>query len=225
MTDSRNIIDEIDALVDEQMADGEPVGGYDYGDPDYPKCPHCYDDWHGLPITQRMRDMRYSFCGCAECRAELDAYRVGEDDSPVWCPGSEFIGPWANQTQLRRIREGVTSTEWGPAPGTWTLDSLVVTRSEMSFNPFTRREIPFTPGFDEVMRRRLMSMQERLRDLLNDAGLLWTPPANPFAFAPDPEPEPEPDTRSPKERAMPRPSSELPMWAVQPNRRPRRRNR
>ncbi|NKS02565.1 hypothetical protein GS528_16400 [Rhodococcus hoagii] len=32
MTD---IIDAIDALVDEQMAGGEPIGGYDYNDPNY----------------------------------------------------------------------------------------------------------------------------------------------------------------------------------------------
>jgi len=125
VNDSRNIIDEIDALVDEQMAGGEPVGGYDYGDPHYPRCPHCYDDWHGLPITERVREMRILYCGCGECIAHLTQYRADEDDSPIWCPGSEFVGPWANQAQLRRIREGMTSVEWGPDLGTWTLERLV----------------------------------------------------------------------------------------------------
>ncbi|NKW61729.1 hypothetical protein GS931_17435 [Rhodococcus hoagii] len=54
-----DIIDAIDALVDEQMAGGEPIGGYDWSDPNYPQCPHCGDDWHGLKITRRMRDMRW----------------------------------------------------------------------------------------------------------------------------------------------------------------------
>ena len=39
-----DIIDEIDALIDDQLEAGEPIGGYDFGDPDYPKCPHCQGD-------------------------------------------------------------------------------------------------------------------------------------------------------------------------------------
>lgn len=81
-----DIINEIDALIDDQLDAGEPIGGYDYGDPDYPKCPHCQGDWHGLAITEQMQRMRY--------RGAVDeGYRYSEDDSPVICPGSEFIGP------------------------------------------------------------------------------------------------------------------------------------
>lgn len=81
-----DVIDEIDALIDEQLEAGEPIGGYDFGDPDYPRCPHCERDWHGLAITERMERMRY--------RGAVDAdYRYSEDDSRVICPGSEFIGP------------------------------------------------------------------------------------------------------------------------------------
>lgn len=83
---SDNIIDDIDALIDAQLDEGEPVGGYDFGDPDYPKCPHCGGDWHGLAITERMRQMR--FRGVVD-----DDYRYSEDDSRVICPGAEFIGP------------------------------------------------------------------------------------------------------------------------------------
>lgn len=80
----RDIVDDIDALIDSQLDAGEPIGGYDYNDPDYPKCWHC--DWHGLPITERMNEMRW--------RGEMDPdYRYADDTSRVVCPGSEFIGP------------------------------------------------------------------------------------------------------------------------------------
>ncbi|AVP42299.1 hypothetical protein SEA_FENRY_73 [Gordonia phage Fenry] len=82
----RDIVDDIDALIDEQLAAGEPIGGYDYNDPDYPKCWHCGRDWHGLAITERMNEMRW--------RGELDPdYRYADDTSRVVCPGSKFIGP------------------------------------------------------------------------------------------------------------------------------------
>lgn len=43
------IIAEIDAMIDDQLAAGEPMNGFDYDDPDYPICPHegCWRDWHG----------------------------------------------------------------------------------------------------------------------------------------------------------------------------------
>ncbi|NKV08519.1 hypothetical protein GS892_19330, partial [Rhodococcus hoagii] len=95
----RDIIDDIDALVDEQMAGGEPIGGYDYDDPGFPDCPHCGEGWHGLKITARMREMRWG-------GAFDEDYRYAEDDSEVLCPGSDFIGPWATPHQLERIRNG-----------------------------------------------------------------------------------------------------------------------
>jgi hypothetical protein len=81
-----DIIDDIDALVDDQLAGGEPRSGFDYGDPTYPKCPHCERHWHGLPLTERVAAM-YS-------AGHFDEdYRADQDDSPVLCEGSEFIGP------------------------------------------------------------------------------------------------------------------------------------
>lgn len=83
MTD---IIDRIDSLIDEQLAAGEPRNGYDYDDPDYPKCWHCSRDWHGLKITERMERMRMY--------GQYDEdYSYADDDSAVICPGSTFIGP------------------------------------------------------------------------------------------------------------------------------------
>jgi hypothetical protein len=217
----RDIVDRIDELVDEQLSRYDERSGYDYN-VGIDKCPHCDGEWHGLPITEQVREMRAWYCGCEECATELAQYRANEDDSPIWRPGSEFIGPWANQAQLRRIREGVITAEWGPPPGAWTLDTFAVARSGMWSNPFLeRREIRFTLTPAEVLENRLRSIQDVMRDVLNTAGLSWTPPPNPFAT--DPEPETEPQT--PQERALPRPSNEPPMWAVQPNRQRRRRNR
>lgn len=83
---SADIIDRIDELVDESLAGGEPHNGFDFGDPEYPRCPHCDRHWHGLPVTERIAGM-YSV-------AQYDEdYRVDTDDSPVLCPGSDFIGP------------------------------------------------------------------------------------------------------------------------------------
>lgn len=101
MTD---LIDRIDALVDEQMADGEPENGYDFGDPDYPGCPHCHRQWHGLRITKRIETMRWTGFD--------PEYSYSEDDSLVLCEGSDFIGPrrppaWVNSVGHIRIAPNV----------------------------------------------------------------------------------------------------------------------
>lgn len=86
MSDTTDIIDRIDELVDDQLAGGEPRQGYDYGDPNFPQCWRCGRHWHGLKITERIALMyaigRYD-----------ETYSAAEDDSPVVCPGSDFIGP------------------------------------------------------------------------------------------------------------------------------------
>ncbi len=81
--DIDGLIDDIDRLVDEQLASG-PVD--DYNTNRYDRCPHCSRDWHGIVITERVERMRWS--GRFD-----DDYRVADDDSRVICPGSEFIGP------------------------------------------------------------------------------------------------------------------------------------
>jgi len=47
VTAAQRVIDAIDALVDEQLAAGEAPGGYDYNDPEFPRC-RCGCMWHGL---------------------------------------------------------------------------------------------------------------------------------------------------------------------------------
>ena len=77
------LIDDIDRLVDEQLAAG-PVD--DYSVNRYDRCWRCGRDWHGMAITTRMEAMRHR-------QSYDEAYRVADDDSPILCPGSDFIGP------------------------------------------------------------------------------------------------------------------------------------
>lgn len=92
----RDIVDEIDDLVDWQLS--KVRTGYDWsvGEPD---CPHpwCGEKFHGLPIKQHMRDMRG--------RGQVDAgYRYSDDDSVVLCPGSTFEGEFEPPAPVARER-------------------------------------------------------------------------------------------------------------------------
>ncbi|NKU91702.1 hypothetical protein [Prescottella equi] len=120
----RDVIDDIDALVDEQMAGYRDRSGYDHN-VNQDRCWHCGEDWHGLAITARMEEMRrryryrgmFSFGERDYAESALDPeYRYAEDDSEVLCPGSDFIGPWATPQELNRIRNGWDSPwhrHWG----------------------------------------------------------------------------------------------------------------
>ncbi|MBF6333362.1 hypothetical protein [Nocardia transvalensis] len=83
-TPDRRLVDEIDALVDEQLAAGPDRGTAE-------TCPHCPEDWHALPITVATLIMR--MCGCADCERDLAHHDYDADTSQVLCPGSEFTGP------------------------------------------------------------------------------------------------------------------------------------
>ncbi|ROZ88994.1 hypothetical protein [Gordonia sp. OPL2] len=100
-----DILDEIDALIDEQLAAGES-GMAARAASSTRRCGHCGRDWHGMAITRRLEEMRAEYQARAADAyynrgeeaehaesAILDGYRYDEDDSPVLCPGSEFIGP------------------------------------------------------------------------------------------------------------------------------------
>jgi len=118
MTD---IIDEIDALVDEQLSGYSQRTGYDHN-ASQDRCWHCGEDWHGLKITARMEEMRRAYqqearrledlgegeTGYAESVIDPD-YRYADDDSEVLCPGSNFIGPWATKRQIERMRSSELS--------------------------------------------------------------------------------------------------------------------
>ncbi|OZE39088.1 hypothetical protein CH278_02045 [Rhodococcus sp. 05-2254-5] len=181
-----DIIADIDALIDEQLEAGEPLNGYDYDDPQHPKCPHCVRDWHGLAITVRIEQLRDDWqraqssglglsplhCNCMWCQETfgqsdsitleeatkaLDEYRYATDDSEVICPGSDFIGPWATPWQLKKIREG-----W-PIESPW---------SSLPLDPFMRRASFMrrtAPGFGDAT-----GYLERL--------MTWTNPMFPTSY-------------------------------------------
>ncbi|QFG08132.1 hypothetical protein SEA_PCORAL7_73 [Gordonia phage PCoral7] len=100
----RDVVDEIDALIDAQLDAGEDGQAQRAAAADR-RCGHCNRAWHGLAITARMEEMRREYAqraAEAEDRGEepeyassaiLDDYRYADDDSAVLCPGSEFIGP------------------------------------------------------------------------------------------------------------------------------------
>ncbi len=83
MSTAQQVIDDIDALVDEQMAGGEAKTGYDYDDPDYPRC-RCGCKWHGL-----IRG------GCPG----------SDSEGPLMATGLRF-GTWAGEPALPSRRLG-----------------------------------------------------------------------------------------------------------------------
>lgn len=99
-----DIIDDIDALIDEQLAAGETGQEQRVRTADR-RCWHCGREWHGLAITKRLEQMRAEYrqrAAEAYDRGEeaeyatsaiLDGYRYDQDDSDILCPGSDFIGP------------------------------------------------------------------------------------------------------------------------------------
>ncbi|MFI6045331.1 hypothetical protein ACIA8C_27125 [Nocardia sp. NPDC051321] len=93
-TPDRILVDAIDALVDEQLAREPDSGTVEY-------CPHCPQEWHSLPVRIELLMLRLRYCGCADCEAALNAYDYAADDSPVFCPGSQFHGPV--QPLLQRV--------------------------------------------------------------------------------------------------------------------------
>jgi hypothetical protein len=128
----RNIVDEIDALVDESLARGDQSDEY-HGHQwreNHP-CPWCVEGYHYLPITQQMWRMRQGSYAQDEFGYGIvdPDYRFEDDDSPILCPGSEFHGPpfyfnglklWDKQSR-ERAQEGSfgprsTYTPEGPPP-------------------------------------------------------------------------------------------------------------
>ncbi len=83
MSTAQRVIDEIGALVDDQLHGGEPETGYDYDDPTFPRC-RCGQTWHGL-----------SRSGCP-----------GSDvEGPLMVTGLRF-GNWASELVLPSRRLG-----------------------------------------------------------------------------------------------------------------------
>lgn len=90
----RDIVDEIDELVEWQMSGGGRS----------PRCPHswCGREWHGFPMTRRIERMR------AIGRYD-EAYSVRDDDSEVLCPGSTFEGEFEPPDELALAMPNIVS--------------------------------------------------------------------------------------------------------------------
>lgn len=236
-----NIIDEIDALVDEQLSGYSERSGYDYN-VNQQKCWHCGEDWHGLKITARMREMRDAFlygCGCDLCQANggvASDYRYSSDDSEVLCPGSDFIGPWATKRQIERMRSvelGYLDGGWiqPPAPSNpYTLDSLMRMRAGIygdgpSSEALRRAALDHSfpqrviLGVSPIEAERIIAREQAVRGV--EAAQAIIDEGRPYRYGEDGDPEP--DTRTPQERALPRPSTTPPMWAVDAGRQRRTR--
>lgn len=153
-----DIIDEIDALVDEQLSGYSQRTGYDYN-ASQDRCWHCGEDWHGLKITARMEEMRRAYqqesrrleylgegeTGYAESVIDPD-YRYADDDSEVLCPGSGFIGPWATKRQIQAIRTarfvgGIPSVPYTRMrePGDHGIEAVPWISPPIRNNPYARR--------------------------------------------------------------------------------------
>jgi hypothetical protein len=101
-------LDQISELVDWQLGGGEPKRTERLR-----MCPNCTEQWHGLAITERMRETRR--------QGYLDEdYRYCDDDSPVICSGS----PPEHTVAARRL---VTSPKSYPKAGSLPHSSLVPT--------------------------------------------------------------------------------------------------
>ncbi len=147
-----DIVDEIDALVDEQLSGYHDRSGYDYN-VNQDRCGHCHREWHGLKITERIESM------AAQVTYDED-YRYADDDSEVLCPGSSFIGPWATKSQIERMRSSELSyldVGWiqpQALSNPYTLDSLMRLRSEFFGrtrpNPFVQMREPGDPGIESA---------------------------------------------------------------------------
>lgn len=207
-----DIVDDIDALVDWQLE--QESSGYDHNI-NQERC-RCGRDWHGLPITKRIDSMR--------SRGQFDpSYVYADDESPIMCVGSNMPGPW-RQVGMWQLPDRETFhelvTRLGVAQGLpgrvtvrlWNGDlteSRDVDIEAFSTNPPTRIEwrnpepLPWPTGFPSTEMRRVGEQFSAIRDALAD----------------------EPDTRTPQQRALPRPSTTPPMWANDPtrSRRPRRK--
>jgi hypothetical protein len=102
-----DIVDRIDELVNDQLANYDNRSGYDHNINEQ-ACPHCGREWHGLKITARIESMRITRC-------YDEGYRYADDDSEVLCEGSEFIGPmkYPSAALVNSAIDGITGTLFG----------------------------------------------------------------------------------------------------------------
>ncbi|WP_032376685.1 hypothetical protein [Rhodococcoides fascians] len=166
MVDSKwAVLDDIDALVDEQMSQFDRRTGYDHNNRStVPKC-RCGEDFHGLPITQTMQSMRLS--------GYMDpGYVYADDDSRIMCPGTEVEGP------LWREPSRFATSEWGNNPYT---QAALAGFAEMAEDRAVRLGFRVPPEFDvqASTAERVLRRHRETAEMLALFGVPvgdWAPP-------------------------------------------------
>lgn len=186
-----DIIDAIDSLVDDQLAGYSDRSGYDHN-VNQDRCWNCDGEWHGLAITERMRRMRWL--------GQVDPdYRFADDDSRIYCPGSDVAGP------VRGSRRSRTS---------WT-----ITVGDPGVHPVVRlpRPEPIDVERYQAAMAQVHDFARQMADSLAVAFQRIGESLRPFQeFAETLTPE---DQRPhPVHPAIRRPSHTPPMWANNPSR-------
>lgn len=97
-----DIIDDIDALIDEQLAAGE-TGQEQRARTADRRCWHCGRDWHGLAITKRLEEMRAEYRQRATPNIDDCGGRL------VW---HEITGPGGGYVHSREIVAASPHIDW-----------------------------------------------------------------------------------------------------------------
>lgn len=234
---SDDILSDIDALIAEDLERGERDEAHQLN-PD--PCPHCNEMWHGLPITRRMVEMRREYQEAQEEAYEVyreggpgeveyadfvvpEDYSYSDDDSHVFCPGSDVQGPQPPD----RVWDCRHRLEYYGAQGKWRMNHFRTFRFKPSdWDPWEvviNTEAVFAIS-DPVYRRRVCVDQINQMVLTHKdpiphskvisqgiAGAMncghweykdeaiWFPPKAEFVFdelyieKPDPDPKTHPD--------------------------------
>ncbi|WP_032402469.1 hypothetical protein [Rhodococcoides fascians] len=231
-----DIIDQIDALVDEQLANYDNRSGYDH-DVNQERCGHCCRDWHGLAAENcpgsafigPLPPPEYATGGVIHT-APLGTPLPTDDvfDPSAWAnigiadPGLRFRhtprSMWSELLHRQLIEFMMLDSAIVALGGTWN-------------NQWTIEEARAERDRLVAGHTADMTLNEAIQYALHFQGVPYdwgvgSDVSGPFAvggFRVDVEVS-EPDTRTPQQRALPRPSTTPPMWAndVTRSRRPRR---
>lgn len=130
---------DVDEHIDQQLARGDQSNTF-RGERTR-KCRWCREDWHGLPITKKMVEMRLNPYGWDEFgQPVMDPnYKYSEDTSDWVCPGSEFHGP-ETPNKSWRLPRGQASFQ------TEHIDAWRLARARV--DPSRYRIWRFLPPFD-----------------------------------------------------------------------------
>lgn len=269
------VLDEIDALVDQQMASYGQRSGYDRN-VNQSRCPHCPESWHGLKITRRMQEMRRAFSelthyyedeATSDDRSRslaqiVDGYNHAEDDSETLCPGSNYEGEWtppspprasasvtfnslphervnaffrAAYAQFERLGfsgalpDDPLTPLARPEPRWWRCEDAALLRSGRIGTEYRRdrghsltvdgERVELTRDErDEVLVRHARTPGDSCDLIALDIHCVAPPTVGNWVLRESADPP-----QTPQQRALPRPSTTPPIWAVEETQRRRRR--